>query len=76
MKKCDNCDTNFTNGETMDTHLKESHAMNRNMKCQKCDTVWVSHLSLELHMVEKHRMIMFACDKCDYIIQEANILNR
>ena len=79
VKKCDMCDKSFKIAEEFNEHLKSSHKCHRNLKCQKCDTNvtnWVSHLSLELHMVEKHKMIMFACDKCDYIIQEANILNR
>ena len=76
LRKCDKCDLDFKIGEEMDQHLKKCHNCDKTIKCKDCDKTWVSHLSLELHMAEIHKKVMFCCDLCGYVTNEATILKK
>ena len=72
LKKCDQCDSQFSDKRNLNKHKLKVHGIGRWISCDLCD-------SANEHAIYKreqfvHKRLRFSCDECDFQYTQENKL--
>ena len=74
FRKCDQCDSQFSDKRNLNKHKLKVHGIGRWISCDLCDYKSANKHAIYKHEQFVHKRLRFSCDACDFQYTQANKL--
>ena len=66
FRKCDQCDSQFSDKHNLNKHKLKVHGIGRWISCDLCDYKSANKHAIYKHEQFVHKKLRFSCDECDF----------
>ena len=74
FRKCDQCDSQFSDKHNLNKHKLKVHGIGRWISCDLCDYKSANKHAIYKHKQFVHKKLRFSCDECDFQYTQASKL--